>query len=419
MAPRELLSALSSLVSMPSTRVWPTEARRVAKARVRARERSAWSLEYEYHRAAFHNDLATLEKINGWTEAKWFETDARGLTVLHVAVLRGHKDAVACLLGKGCPRGVRDAFGWTPLDHALASRPEMVALLRPSQPLSDAARQSLSLMPDCRIKTRLEFKSAWFETTKFNDTLSLMKKGSRIRADGTLGFIGGPRFLLLCDETGATCVDGFRREAFDAQIPADDGVPARQRLVFRSFRTTKRRRTIAGVRATLLEMRCDVSCGRALRCSTKPVDECAWEEYLGGYRNDGALHDHCQGPPSPLFLAKACAAFCEDKPKPPCERLTIKCWFAPLSFPLRLDDALPFLRAAATRHHRITKVLLFIEKYLLNDANVNGRFPVKIELPLSSDVKAVFTLVSFAKLNKNETLDFTLPTDVQLIHPPA
>lgn len=75
------------------------------------------------HAAAFAGDRRALGK---WLDATprddWARHDPQGMTVAHLAVLRGHLPCLELLLSRGFPIDAEDARGWVVLEDAIAKR---------------------------------------------------------------------------------------------------------------------------------------------------------------------------------------------------------------------------------------------------------------------------------------------------------
>mmetsp|Transcript_13897 Transcript_13897/g.20856 ORF Transcript_13897/g.20856 Transcript_13897/m.20856 type:complete len:618 (+) Transcript_13897:23-1876(+) len=114
-------------------------------------------VQYEWHRAVFEKDLEKLNEIKDWPENRWYEVDCRGLTLLHIAVLRGDCERIRFLLNAGCPLWVRDANGWTALDLAISTNQEdAIEILKQYATEEDGENKGKDeMIEDCRLCLQL------------------------------------------------------------------------------------------------------------------------------------------------------------------------------------------------------------------------------------------------------------------------
>lgn len=423
----------------------PEKTQPAALRRLRARQRQrgtviAAGISYEWHKATFENDLAKLTTISGWSENRWYEPDPRGMTLLHIAVLRGHLEAVATLLGAGCPCRVRDARGWTPLDHAqVTGQRECAKLLIEREAKCNQVDDAGSCFgPDCRLQLRCDLSlNRWYFCNRtWQHTLNVAKVGSKIRVDHK-------SFSLIFDSSEDTLVyyDPSTNSSFEADVLSCEedidkvvdeqlrpaAAPVRRRLLFRYFYTARKccccrccfprdhNLRIAGYETNRYDAYFDVdpSGGHKLRSigGYGPL-KCTWVQYLGGYRAD----DNCQNKLFSLLKQSKTDTknvvdqlFLDNV-----HNLDVKCWFSHANFPLKLWHLIPFLKKAKRLDPSVAKVKRFIEQYLVGDRIVSGRFPLRVQVPGSAGVRATAVVRTFKLLEDRDPRRdkiFDLPAD--------
>lgn len=443
----------------------------------------AAGMSYEWHRAAWMNEVSKLRTILGWSENRWYETDSRGMTPLHVATLRGHLDAIIALVEAGCPVTLRDAKGWTPLDHAVATKQHAVArtLTELQSEPNESLDSALESAPDCRLEVRYENRSPFMcpfllRRCTPSETFRATKAGSKLRIDFTLLYFGQSKEASLASMRGSfsllkrgrrdplIVVDRKRNLAFDASILAgraaqadtvdalvqarlSDGPPVRDRLRLRAIRKVRRFKCfpddsykIASLQADAYDARAslDPKGGKVLSSLAREGSlTCSWEEYLGGYRaDDDVILDlsdddddamllrsrHSTSRPNciddqPLSPTRTLLALYSSHSRRHLHDLKVRCWFAAPSFPLRISHILPFLTQLGLLSPDAPKFRRFLEQYFVQDGDLAGRFPIRLDVPIGFTVKARLALQRFDLIDSSETKHtipedaFDLPTD--------
>uniref|UniRef100_A0A914D2T3 Ankyrin repeat domain-containing protein 13C n=1 Tax=Acrobeloides nanus TaxID=290746 RepID=A0A914D2T3_9BILA len=152
---------------------------------------------YPLHRAAFFNDVRTLESLIV-AGADLYEKDIHGNTALHICTMLGHKESIALLLVHNAPVKAKNSGGWSSLMEAVAygDREIITTILRK---LKSQARENLVLrkphlfkvlndIGDFYLELRWDFHS-WIPLLSRvlpSDICKIYKRGTALRMDTTL-----------------------------------------------------------------------------------------------------------------------------------------------------------------------------------------------------------------------------------------
>ena len=383
----------------------------------------------------------------------WYEVDPRGLTVLHVAAIRGHRQCVEVLIDKGCPASVRDAHGWTPLDQVIAScgSEEVEGLLTDLERRRDREKDGSDSFPDCKMRISV------VAGPDLRENIYVYKRGSDLRLDF-------PRRLLWVSESlglGGLGDDAVVFEERNEDLPADllsflvyDGPeeetksfferkrkeahlvdrskklilwsrttaksnPTRRRVTLVDRRFHKIRnclaRTDAAKRVCGLDtarfdakLKIDNRSGLRPRPLSKGPLKCTWSEYLDGYRERRWSTDDLdlqkikdQTPPNKTTPCQATTP--PQRKKLPGE-LKIRLFCPPKQHPLNALSILSLLRLAADdddAHSPLRKLANFVDRYL-GRHEIDGAAPIRIEVLAPGNLKFLFTLRDFQRLTNNK-----------------
>ena len=413
---------------------------------------------YYLHTMVYRGDLLLLRRFFAMEpqnlEVIMNETDHRGNTPLTLAIKLSHMSSeyftiARLLLSHGANPRQRDAFGWSPLDEAVAKGDrDLVGLLFDflhSQRMKQweiekrKAVQALEHLPDFYMEIKWEFDSSVIPlVTKIapHDVCKIWKRDSHIRLDMTLvGWkklrskrrnislifqgvtYGSYRDIVLVNHSKRMVVfpleplDPQEREAVLGDIlkaePVQGELNLRQCVVMPVHGWTGRptTNTIAGWKCAKydVQLQAIVSYIKRGRGVTLPREK----EYFG------LTHGEATRPRFPESLPTMFADMIAHTspptsrpPSPPSPRQAedaqyqqlrkgkVSIW-ASTDFPLSLHDFLPVLEMLSPGNRTFSRLHEFLTSEGFSKHFSTALFPVKLELPLTMTIKG---MVTFTKM---------------------
>ncbi|XP_046642060.1 ankyrin repeat domain-containing protein 13C-A-like [Daphnia pulicaria] len=151
---------------------------------------------FPLHSCVYRNDIRQLSSLLRTTDIN--QKDKHGNTVLHLAVMLGHKECIHLLLAHNAQVKIKNGLGWNPLAEAISygDRQTILLLLRKLKQQSKEQLeerrpkliQALKQMGDFYLQLKWDFQS-WVPLVSRilpSDICRIHKKGSKIRVDTTL-----------------------------------------------------------------------------------------------------------------------------------------------------------------------------------------------------------------------------------------
>ncbi|XP_065572434.1 ankyrin repeat domain-containing protein 13C-like [Artemia franciscana] len=413
------------------------------------------------HRAVFENDIKLLSSLIKQEDVN--EKDKFGNTALHLAVMLGRKECIQLLLAHGARVKIKNDEGWTVLCEALSYGDRTIITsvyrkLRQQMKEKSLKRRSsivkaLNSIEDFEMELKWDFHT-WVPILSHilpSDVCRIMKKGTKIRVDTTIGEVTDVRFSrgeysFLFDLEGnagerAIIVDRKKQKYryIDAQVSEGDVEDTVDELMRAdiacaqmSTKNMQFERAQRGFfwkedkKETIGSYECDIYSIQGLTLEIKRRQEHLSAEELN--RNNALIDGLNTGEPELIEESVG------DEPRkcslapPPTTDLTFEKYlnstsmpvlgrkhkassssksFKPTvamaeSFPLSLETLLSILEAVAPVRH--TEKLRKIVKLKLPPG-----FPVKIDVPIWPTVTARVTFQDFKFSNTLSCSDFDIP----------
>lgn len=427
------------------------------------------------HAMVFRGDLLLLRRFLAMEPENLSdllnEADHRGNTPLTLAIKLSHLSSefftiTRLLLSNGANPQQRDAFGWSPLDEAVAKGDrDLVGLLfdflhaqkmKQWEVEKRKAVRGLDRLPDFYMEIKWEFDSSVIPLVAKiapHDVCKIWKKGSCIRLDMTLvGWkklrskrrnislvfqgisYGSYRDIVLINHSKRMVVypleplDPQERDAVLGDIlkaePVQGELNIRQCTVTPAYGFFGRptANTIAGWKCAKYEVQLQaiVSYIKRGRSSLLPQEKDYFANVRGAATRPrfdslpsmfSALMEQESGPvsrpPSPPSPRHK-----EDSQSQHLRKGKVSIW-ASSDFPLSLGDFLPVLEMLSPGNRSISKLHEFLTSEGFAKHFSTGLFPVKLELPLTMTIKGLVTFTKMQIGNVSEEV-FRVPAYAQV-----